>query len=61
MKFYKYKVLQKYFQKLKKWKFLDNQKTYNGGLKQQTRRHPTNICTFEIQPDKGRPFKVVKT
>ena len=29
--------------------------------KQQIRRPPTNTCTFEMQPDTGKPFKVVKT
>ena len=61
MKFYKQKLLQKCFQKFKKWKFLHNQKTYNGGLEQQIGRPPTNICTFQMQPDTGKPFKVVKT
>ena len=61
MKLYTQKPLQKCFQKFKNWKFLDNQKTDNGDLKQQIRRPPTNICTFETQPDTGKAFKVVKT
>ena len=61
MKLYTQKLIQKSFQKFKNWKFLDNQKTYNGGLKQQIRRPPTKICTFEIQPETGKPFKVIKT
>ena len=54
-------LLQKCFQIFKNRKFLDNKKTYNGGVKQKIRRPPKNICTFEMQPDTGKPFKVVET